>query len=316
MRRALAEEFASVEGVRVVMMLDAILPDEPGHWEVVRVGPGGELATFRRLAASSDFTLLIAPESDGLLLERAKSIEMAGGRSLGSRLAAMALCGDKLLLGRWLETRGIPTPRSVVIGPNGRLPAEFPYPAVLKPIDGAGALDTFAIGRADRPPVGISTGKSMLLQPYVAGEPMSAAFLVGIDGIARLVGVGRQQIEVRGGRFSYLGGTIPAEPEPPLDAVREAVASVKGLRGWVGVDFVWQAATGKITVLEINPRATTSFVGYRRLLAPGALARAWLAAMQDPGGYDWNSLESEISQAHPIAFEADGHVSDVVGASR
>ncbi len=156
----------------------------------------------------------------------------------------------------------------------------------------------------------------MLLQPYVAGEPMSAAFLVGSDGIARLVGVGRQRIEVRNGRFSYHGGSIPARPEPPLAAVREAVAAVSGLRGWVGVDFVWRAQTGEISVLEINPRATTSFVGYRRLVAPGTLARAWLASRDDPGEFDWLALESEISRAETIAFEADGRISHPVGASR
>jgi predicted ATP-grasp superfamily ATP-dependent carboligase len=44
----------------------------------------------------------------------------------------------------------------------------------------------------------------------------------------------------------------------------------------VGVDYLWDDATGLATVLEINPRPTTSYVGLARWLSPGTLARAWL----------------------------------------
>src|SRR5690348_12189314 len=67
MRRALAEDFALLHGVSVVMTLDARLPDEPGPWRVERVAPGRERATLERLAGEPVDVALIAPEAGGLL---------------------------------------------------------------------------------------------------------------------------------------------------------------------------------------------------------------------------------------------------------
>src|SRR4051812_2217081 len=61
MRRALAADFAILPGLRVVVTLDARLPEEPGPWTTIRVGPGEERTTFARLAARADYTTLIAP---------------------------------------------------------------------------------------------------------------------------------------------------------------------------------------------------------------------------------------------------------------
>src|SRR4051812_26487786 len=65
MRRALARDFASIPTIRprVVITLDRRLPDEPGPWEVVRIGPGEEAATIEALMTRADFTLIIAPET-------------------------------------------------------------------------------------------------------------------------------------------------------------------------------------------------------------------------------------------------------------
>ena len=44
-------------------------------------------------------------------------------------------------------------------------------------------------------------------------------------------------------------------------ALQRAIDSLPGrARGWVGVDFLL-AEDGQLTVIEINPRLTTSFVG-------------------------------------------------------
>src|SRR5262245_57096890 len=134
MRRALAEEFAALAGTRVVMTLDARLPDEPGSWTAVRVAAGEERDKFARLAGEADAVVLVAPETGGLLHDRARQIEDAGGRSLGSTPEAIALTSDKLRLASHLAALGIPTPPSVRVVPAEGLPRDWPYPAVLKPI--------------------------------------------------------------------------------------------------------------------------------------------------------------------------------------
>ena len=69
---------------------------------------------------------------------------------------------------------------------------------------------------------------------------------------------------------------MPAGCLEALPQVEPAVAAIEGLRGFVGVDFIWDPERAHATILEINPRPTTSIVALCRLLASG-LARPGVA---------------------------------------
>ncbi len=142
MRRALAADLARIDGLNVIMTLDDRLPDEPGPWKIARVGPGEEILVYFELTRCADWTVCIAPETGGVLVERAEALlgGQIGGpsRSLGSSPAAILLTSDKLRLGRHLEVRGIATPPGRLVVPALDLPADLDYPVVLKPVDGAG----------------------------------------------------------------------------------------------------------------------------------------------------------------------------------
>jgi predicted ATP-grasp superfamily ATP-dependent carboligase len=309
MRRAIARDFAALPGVRVVVTLDDRFPEEPGPWSAVRIGAGQEDAAFPRLAAEADYTVLIAPETDGILAGRARTIARVGGRSLGSTPEAIEAAADKLRLGRHLADRGIRTPACLRVSPKAGLPLQFTYPAVLKPIDGAGSQDTYLIGKAGDCPAEARELLVALLQPWIPGVVMSASFLVRPRGGARLIAAGRQHMVVRHGRFVYLGGTIPVPACGAEEATRRAVESVAGLCGFVGVDYVWDEGEKRASVLEINPRPTTSYVGLTKLYAPGALARAWLRAVsgaEPPGRLDASGLSRRRGRRKPVTFAADG----------
>lgn len=301
MRRALAGDFAAVDGVRVVMTLDARLPDEPGPWSTARIGPGDSVDTLPHLATRADATVAVAPESDGVLKELARSIgRRTGARWLGCSPDAIDLTGDKASLARHLRHHGIEHPSSLRVRPRDGLPPGATYPAVLKPIDGAGAVDTLYVASADDPILSTFGPVVGLLQPFLRGEPRSATFLVGPDR-ARLVGVSQMDIERDGGRFVYKGGTILPESLPDDHPARRAVGCVPGLRGLVGVDYMAAPKTGRAVVLEINPRPTTSVVGLVRALGPGRLASAWLDTIGQ-GRPDADFPPPTL----PIAFRADG----------
>ena len=140
---------------------------------------------------------------------------------------------------------------------------------------------------------------------------MSASFLVDAVGRIRLLAIGEQHVNVRGGRFEYRGGRIPAPTPVDEGPARAAVASVPGLRGFVGVDFLWDEARDRLTVLEINPRVTTSYVGLRTFRAyahdrPG-IAMMWcVAAMGD--GFVENPWTARVARGRPVAFAADGTI--------
>jgi predicted ATP-grasp superfamily ATP-dependent carboligase len=316
MRRAIAADLAALpgRGARVIVTVDPRWPDDCGRWTTTRLNAEYSYQRLADLARQADYTVVIAPETMGVLAGLALALEPVGARSLSCSARSVELTGNKASLAEWLRVKGIATPASRTIVPAAGLPRDADYPAVLKPVDGAGSVDTYWVAHAGGLPIAALAMPVALLQPFHAGIPMSASFLAAEDH-AWLIGIGRQRITIREGRFVYRGGSIP-EPCPEAEKVlRRAVESVAGLRGFVGVDFLWEPDLGSVTVLEINPRVTTSFVGLSRLLPAGRLAAAWLAACGVPG-YPRDLLEDLASLVHrqpPVCFDADGTIRPVQG---
>jgi predicted ATP-grasp superfamily ATP-dependent carboligase len=309
MRRAIARDFAALPSVRVLLTLDDRFPEELGPWIVVPVGANEEETTFSRLVAEADYTALIAPETGGILADRARTIEQAGGRSLGSTPEAIEATADKLQLARHLAERGIRTPISRCVFPKKGLPTDFPYPAILKPIDGAGSQSTYFVADAVSCLEEARRMKTAILQPLVPGVVSSASFLIGPGSEVRLIAAGQQQMNVCDGRFVYEGGTVPVSPNGVALGPRRAAESVPGLRGFVGVDYVWDECNRCATVLEINPRPTTSYVGLSRWLGPGVLARAWLDVVSGAAGsLPDDAMFSRNSLQKTVTFRADGEM--------
>jgi tyramine---L-glutamate ligase len=312
MRRAIARDFAAIDGgrARVVATLDDRLEEDSGPWTVERITAGEGPRRMAHLASEADFTVLIAPETTGTLAGLTRLVQDTGTRLLGSSAEAIELAGNKAALAEHLRTLGIDTPPCRVIAPGEGLPRDATYPAVIKPIDGAGTVDTFYMESPERLHDSARRMGRAILQTYVTGKPMSASFLVDASGRAWMLGIGEQDVVVRDGRFRYMGGRIPVTT--PLDErpMRAAVESVPGLRGFVGVDFIWDERRRHATVLEINPRPTTSIVALVRLLPPGRLAAAWIGALElgSAGKALLPDLAAVVRAQPPIGFDASGTV--------
>jgi predicted ATP-grasp superfamily ATP-dependent carboligase len=246
MLSAVVEDFRRVTGVEVVTLT---------------AGAGRE--AFRELARSADCALVIAPEFDGLLTERCRWVEEAGGRLLGPSSEAARLTSDKLLTAQHLRAAGVPTPDCAPF------PGPVKFPAVLKPRDGAGSQATFLVRnpgevmfRAEQA-AGEGWRGELIVQGYAPGIAASVAFLLGPGRCVPLMPAAQHLSD--DGRFHYLGGEVPLAVELRERAVRlarAAVEAVSGLRGYVGVDVVLGETD---QVIEINPRLTTSYVGLRAL---------------------------------------------------
>lgn len=260
MLSALREDLAQCPGIRVSTLLNC--------------QPAVEEDAFRRLAAAADWSLVIAPEFDGILAQRSRWVEEVGGRLLGSSPQAIDETADKLLLSRLWSSRGIATP----------LPARA-FPLVCKPRFGAGSQATFLVhneeelARARHQAQEEGWGGELMLQQFVPGMAASVAFLCGGGKRISLPAV-EQRLSLEG-RFRYQGGRLPLPDDLDRRARRlaeRAVDCVEGLHGWFGVDLILgEAADGSGDVaIEINPRLTTSYLGLRRL-ARFNLAEALLA---------------------------------------
>jgi tyramine---L-glutamate ligase len=307
MLAALLEDLAAIPGVEPITLLGRDADSLPEDISVVRCAdPEAERTLFGQLASAADWTVVIAPEFAGLLMDRCRQVEVAGGRLLGSTPTALAISSDKRILAAVLADKGVSTPPCLAVTPNLVAPAEF-LPGVLKPADGAGSQATCLVPTAADLPLCLARIRQvwvgpLILQPYVPGLAASVSLLLG-PGLAFPMPAGRQRLSADG-FFHYLGGEIPL---PGVLDVRaralalRAVAAVPGLAGYVGVDLVLgDGADGSgDAIIEINPRLTTSYLGLRRL-ARFNLAAAMLAVVEGraPPMWDW--------QPGPVRFDVEG----------
>jgi len=288
MLRALAADAATVPGWTATVAWDAELPplDVPGVEVALARSPAEELDLFRRHASAAEATLAIAPEFSGLLEGRCRTIAEVGGRSAGSSPEAIALCGDKLRLAEHFSRHGVPTVVTRVCDLAALADALSASPwdgFVVKPRFGAGSAALFRVRNRKELAVAreaYATDETFgepILQPFVRGLSLSVAGIVSTSGV-ELFPVGRQAI-VGDSRPHYAGGAIPAatgHDAEVADLARRTITAVPGLRGYVGVDLILPQTDdgfGPPTVVEVNPRPTTSYLGYQRLAAENLAGR-------------------------------------------
>lgn len=278
--------------------------------------PEEELDLLAELAAWCDLTLLIAPEFDGILTQRALLVEGVGGRLCGPNPLAITVCSDKFQLAEHLHVAGIATVATHEFQPQTAGATDLEYPAVVKPRDGAGSQETYLlrdVGGFERLLPGWK--KSSLLrqaiwQPYIAGRAVSVAVLVTPEQFRYEALLPCEQTLSDDGRFGYLGGIVPARglDLPAIqNAAIAACRTVPGLRGYVGVDLIIPDDNPKQPmVIEINPRITTSYLGYAQLCEQNLMAR-W---------FDSESQMDELTWREGyLEYAPDGTVRKLVRSS-
>lgn len=305
MVQAVAADAAGVEAIHHRSLLrDLRLPHLAASGaEVFEVASRSEHDTaLYDLATQSDAVLIIAPETDGVLLDTARRLESMGAKLVSPSSAFIAIAGDKELTANALTAAGVPTPQAVRIEPDVALPQAFDYPAVIKPLDGAGSQDTHVVAHAyDRPP---AYAWPRRLERYVPGVAASVAVIGIAGGDAIVLPPCRQRLSVDG-RLSYLGGSTPLArglAERATTLALRAIAALPPLVSWAGVDLVLgDDPEGSLdAVIEVNPRLTTSYVGLRRVVR-GGLVAAMIAAARG------ERPQLEIDP-RPLAFDSDGAV--------
>jgi predicted ATP-grasp superfamily ATP-dependent carboligase len=295
MRDAIAEDFRRIPGVEVALAdhADARPPlREPD---------------VAALARRCDYTLIIAPETRGELAKRIGWSMATRTRLLSPDFAGVILPTHKQYLAEWWQRHGVPTPFTTAADrwPDDR------YPAVVKPIDGAGSASTALVrdrGELDAARQQAETDgfppDRVIAQDFVPGRAASVALLVGPAQTVPLLPT--FQLLSSDGRFRYEGGELPIPPdlaERAMTLGRRAIACVPGLLGYVGVDLVLgDAADGSQDyAIEINPRLTTSYVGLREM-ADFNLAEAMLRVVNgEPVEPQWKPGR--------VRFRPDGSVS-------
>lgn len=250
-----------------------------------------ERVRFAELCRAADAAYVIAPELDGELLRRVTAAQALSRRCLNASISAVDLCGDKWAFFLHCQQVGIPTIETERLRGSGD--SAFGWPRVAKLRFGAGSqLMQLLTPEMDWPVCDQTDRHSeLLLQPYISGSAISVAALVGPEQRYELFPVADQFIDPERG-FEYGGGQIPSQWDSA--AVRQlagrVMESIRGLSGYVGIDLlIPDSHPVQPIVVEVNPRLTTSYIGYRAL-CPENIVRRWLDARPEPLCWRTNAI--------------------------
>ena len=277
MRDAITADLLALEDCQVTVATCALASPVPQPATAVRPRDFETAFAFvARQADAHDAVWLVAPETDGLLAQFQRRIDPA--RWLGCDSASIALASSKRSTLMRLAEVGITTPLVFEQAPEITR-------WVVKPDDGAGAMDTrlhrsrdAAVNDAAR-----RSGAAVVIEPWVEGQPMSLSMICSDAGFT-LLSINHQRLEIDAdGRLSFCGVEVNALPLLGTASVRSALSpadaqaatlhdlarrvaqAIPGLRGFVGIDLVWHAQRGPV-VIEVNPRVTCAYVGLSHAL--------------------------------------------------
>ncbi len=240
------------------------------------------LKSWDTIARSCDRTVVIAPELDKQLEHIVERLRATGSNVVASSLDFLRATSDKLITAQLLSKANVAHPSTCTLSQfvEESSSTTTPMPLTVKRRDGAGCagMKYFAntsmvrnwLAKQDL------NGDEWIVQPWLAGRPASLAIIA--DDHWHVLGAVEQIIELESSSFdseiskvSYRGGTGPfiGATLDPLERLAKKVrqALPPGARGWIGIDFLVQMdplGSKESVVIEVNPRLTTSYLGYRQ----------------------------------------------------
>ncbi|MCH7689300.1 MAG: ATP-grasp domain-containing protein [Planctomycetes bacterium] len=284
---ALIADLARIPNCHVITTWDEQLGRFPeieaaGARAVGVSSPAEELRLFQKYAAGSDVTFVIAPEFEDILADRCRIAEAAGGTLCGCSVEAIELCADKLQLASHLNRHGLPVVETDLLNADGTH-GDMEFPIVVKPQNGAGSQQTFLVND-ERELNEVSEEFQQtpqfgppILQPYVEGDSISVGVIVSkhVERID-ILPIASQRFS-SDGRFRYLGGHLRArfnDSDAVERLVDRACRCIPGLSGYIGFEFIVpRSRPDDLHLVEINPRLTTSYLGYRHLVTDNLAER-------------------------------------------
>jgi predicted ATP-grasp superfamily ATP-dependent carboligase len=302
---ALAADLVRIDGCRVSALRDPRVLQLALHGcSIVDVtSSGSHNEEFERQASRADATILIAPEFDGILLKAATRVLANGGTLASPSPEFIRVTANKQRTCEALLSASVPTTRGVALEPDAPLPLDFPYPAVIKPIDGAGSQDTYIVSSPhDAPP---AYAWRRRLEQYLPGLAVSVAVLCGPASYVPLPTC-KQRLS-SDGRLRYLGGELPLPSgltARAAELAKRALAALPPTIGYVGVDIVLgrDPYGGEDAVIEVNPRLTTSYVGLRAAAQSNLAEAMWRLARGETQDLTFSDRPLEFDPAGNVSF--------------
>lgn len=283
MRDALLRDLNVLKQYQLITMHDVRLaPSEYAKKSMV-VAAGEFKKVFKKALKQADLVWLIAPETNGVLLDLTEQCLKAEEKAndallLGCGFDATLIGTSKSLCFEAMQTAHIFT-LPVYAGEDLMQPDYYDALCmqnisqwVAKPEDGAGCEGIRVFDSLHDLKLWITEDHrylNYLVQPYQAGVAASFSMLCR-DGKAWLLSCNQQHITCDGSQFKLTGitvnGMLPYWQRFETIA-RKIAKMLPDALGYVGVDVIVDVDNNdKIYVIEINPRLTTSYVGLHEAL--------------------------------------------------
>lgn len=238
------------------------------------------------LAQSHDWTIVIAPEIDLILPQLVDRLRRATGHLLNAHEPFLTNASDKLRTSARLHSAGIGHPATIGLAElTDAWLAEQAVAAeqlegepcwVVKSRTGAGCEGLSRHRGMRRQPLmdavrrlhAAATGgwqiDQFIVQPWLPGTAFSCSAMVDRGGDAQWMPLMTQEFSED---FKYSGGQLVSSEQAvvPTELLNSTLGSLgAGAYGWIGIDLLFQAASQRWVVIEVNPRLTSSIVALSR----------------------------------------------------
>lgn len=270
MRDQLCHELIQTGDYALISMHDTRLAPALGLQNSSPVDQDFERA-FIKCLKQADLVWIIAPECEDILLNLTRQSETANVPLIGVPSTIVDLAADKLKTSAWLVSLNINTPTTMSIDDwQAQQPDIHPQQSwFAKPIKGVGcegiiALpDSQAVSRwlVNQPQ---KTLNDYFLQAEVQHSQAASFSMLCHDGRGILLSCNRLVVESTNGAIVLKQIIVNglADHWSMFQALADRIAAqLPDLRAYLGVDVMFDEQTGEISVLELNPRLSSSYVG-------------------------------------------------------
>lgn len=266
MLRAVLEDFVDC-GIEPIVPVDRRF-ESPASLKGQKVLMDNEkqlLSELISLARQVDWIILIAPESLNRLSWVASYLEPFADKFLCPDRLFVELATDKTRTIERIRLGGQKTPMGSQLDHwlETSTLKEFPKPAVLKPNTGAGSEGVQRLNHLASCSHALLAPEQWRIEEWVPGDPASISVLCSIDAEQNHFFSPTRQI------FSdchWVDCQVICESEKVRRATQLARNVLKALpetNGYVGIDFVFGNSEDDDTVIEVNPRLTSSYLRLR-----------------------------------------------------
>ena len=253
---------------------------------------GNLLNHFEELVERTDYSFIIAPESQNILLELTKIVQKHQKDLLSTNLEGIVIGTSKMKTYDFFQKNKLLTPKTYLIPlKNKQLNLDFIIrkfnemnkSIVIKPEDGVGAESIYYFETIEQikeffhqENSKIDTNRNYILQEYIEGKDISIS-LINMPGSRNkksnkslLLSINSQFVDIKNYNYEseYFGGYTPIENfQQYSNELMEILKEVdfSSFSGYFGIDLI-RSDDSKFYFIEINPRLTTSYIGIRNVI--------------------------------------------------